>query len=164
MQKAMALNAETLVTDKGFGAFCNQTRRGCKARAYSIRKEKVISHIVQIQTQVRETAAIQAACQRLGLAPPVNGQHKLFASIATGLGIHLPGWTYPVVCNTNTGQLQFDNFNGRWGNQTQLDQFLQAYACERTRIEARKKGYSVTEQPLQDGSIKLTIHVTGGAA
>lgn len=50
-----------------------------------------------------------------------------------------------------------------WGDQTQLDRFLQAYACERTRIEARKKGYAVTEQPLQDGSIKLTIHVTGGA-
>ena len=51
-----------------------------------------------------------------------------------------------------------------WGAQQELDRFLQAYACERTRIEARKKGYTVTEQPLQDGSIKLTIHVSGGAA
>jgi hypothetical protein len=51
-----------------------------------------------------------------------------------------------------------------WGAQQELDRFLQAYACERTRIEARKKGYLVTEQPLQDGSIKLTIHVSGGAA
>lgn len=51
-----------------------------------------------------------------------------------------------------------------WGKQQELDRFLQAYACERTRIEARKKGYTVTEQPLTDGSIKLTIHVAGGAA
>jgi hypothetical protein len=51
-----------------------------------------------------------------------------------------------------------------WGKQQELDRFLQAYACERTRIEARKKGYTVTEQPLSDGSIKLTIHVAGGAA
>ena len=51
-----------------------------------------------------------------------------------------------------------------WGDQKALDRFLQAYAAERAKIEARKKGYSVTEQSLQDGSIKLTIQVTGGAA
>jgi len=36
-------------------------------------------------------------------------------------------------------------------------------AFEKTKLEARKKGHSVLEQPLEDGSIKLTIHV-GGAA
>jgi hypothetical protein len=50
-----------------------------------------------------------------------------------------------------------------WGAQQELDRFLQAYAVERTRIEARRQGHSVTEQPLADGSIKLTIHVGGGA-
>ena len=39
----------------------------------------------------------------------------------------------------------------------QLDRFLQAYAVEKARIEARKKGHAVTEQSLADGSIKLTI-------
>jgi len=34
---------------------------------------------------------------------------------------------------------------------------------EKGRIEARKKGYSVSETPLADGSIKLTIQVEGGA-
>jgi len=41
---------------------------------------------------------------------------------------------------------------------------MQAYAVERARIEARKKGHSVTETQLADGSIKLTIQVAGGAA
>ena len=36
-------------------------------------------------------------------------------------------------------------------------------AFEKARIEARRKGYTVTEQPLHDGSVKLTIQVTGGA-
>ena len=31
-------------------------------------------------------------------------------------------------------------------------------------IEARKKGHTVSEQTLPDGSIKLTIQVAGGAA
>jgi hypothetical protein len=31
------------------------------------------------------------------------------------------------------------------------------YAVEKTKLEARKKGHTVTEQALQDGSIKLQI-------
>jgi hypothetical protein len=62
-----------------------------------------------------------------------------------------------------SGQLRYDNYNGRWGDQEYLDQFLQRYAAEQAQIEARKKGLTVTEQSLSDGSIKLTINV-GGAA
>ena len=80
-----------------------------------------------------------------------------------GSGIELPHWKYPVVANTETGQLRYDNYNGRWGSQEFLDQFLQMYAVETTKIEARRKGHSVVEQKLDNGSIKLTVNV-GGAA
>jgi hypothetical protein len=38
---------------------------------------------------------------------------------------------------------------------------MQAYAVEKARIEARRRGHSVVEQPLPDGSIRLTIRVGG---
>jgi hypothetical protein len=98
------------------------------------------------------------------LAEPVQGTTKLFSGEVEGLAVQLPDWIYPVVCNLPTGQLHYDNFNGRWGDQSRLNQFLQAYAVEKTKIEARKKGHSVTETPLSDGSIKLTIQVHGGVA
>lgn len=120
-----------------------------------------MSHIVQIQSEVRDAAAVSVACERLGLPQPVEGTHSLFGGQETGLGVRLPGWQYPVVCNTATGQLRFDNYNGRWGNQARLDEFLQRYSVEKARIEARKRGHAVTEQALQDGSIKLTIQVGG---
>jgi hypothetical protein len=123
-----------------------------------------VSHIVQIQTQVRDAAAVAAACRRLGLPPPVKRTAKLFSSTATGLTVQLPGWTYPVVCDLSSGQLQYDNYGGRWGAPEKLAEFLQAYAVELAKIEARKKGHSVSEQTLADGSIKLTIQVAGGAA
>ena len=50
-----------------------------------------------------------------------------------------------------------------WGEQAQLDRFLQAYTVERAKLESRRKGHTCTEQQLADGSIKLTINV-GGAA
>lgn len=122
-----------------------------------------MSHIVKIETEVRDEAAVQSACQRLHLPPATRGTFELYSSTETGLGIELPKWKYPVVANTETGQLRFDNYNGRWGAQEYLDQFLQAYAVERAKIEARRKGHTVSEQSLTDGSIKLTVQVGGVA-
>ena len=123
-----------------------------------------MSHIVQIQTEVRDPAAVRIACERLQLPSPTEGSFQLYSARATGLGVQLPGWRYPLVCELTTGQLKYDNFGGRWGETTKLDAFLQAYACEKAKIEARRQGHSVVEQPLADGSIKLTIHVIGSAA
>jgi len=80
-----------------------------------------------------------------------------------GLIVRLPDWTYPVVIDTSSGQVRYDNYEGAWGDQARLERFLQIYAVEKARIEARKKGHQVTEQSLADGSIKLTIRVGGGA-
>ncbi len=122
-----------------------------------------MSHIVTIKTEVRDPAAVSAACRRLGLPEPVQGTAKLFEGEATGLLVKLPGWLYPVACNTATGTLSFDNYNQAWGPQEHLDRFMQSYAVEKAGIEARRRGHSVVEQPLADGSIKLTIQV-GGAS
>jgi hypothetical protein len=122
-----------------------------------------VSHIVTIQTEVRDPAAVAAACRRLGLPEPVQGTAKLFEGEAVGLLVRLPGWLYPLVLDTDAGQVRFDNYSGQWGEQKQLDMLLQAYAVEKAKIEARRKGYNATEQTLADGSIKLTIRV-GGAS
>jgi hypothetical protein len=123
-----------------------------------------VSHIVTVQTKIKDPAAIQAACRRLKLPEPQYGTFRLFSESATGHGVQLPGWRYPIVCDTQQGRILFDNYNGSWGNQQELDRFQQAYAVEKARIEARRRGHSVTEQTLADGSIKLTIQVAGGAA
>jgi hypothetical protein len=122
-----------------------------------------VSHIVTIKTEIRDAAAIRAACDRLTLAAPVFGAVKLFSGSKTGWQVQLPDWRYPIVCDVNTGKVDFDNYNGRWGAQERLDNFLQAYAVEKAKIESRKQGHTCTEQILTDGSIKLTVNV-GGAA
>lgn len=122
-----------------------------------------MSHIVQIQTEIRDPAAVIAACLRLNLPAPVHGTIELYGGAATGEAVQLSGWRYPAVCDTTTGQIRYDNFGGDWGDQKELDRFLQAYAVEKARIEARRQGHTVFEQPLSDGSIKLTIQVSGGA-
>jgi hypothetical protein len=85
----------------------------------------------------------------------------LFSGEVVGLGVELPNWRYPVVCETQSGELRFDNYGGHWGDQVQLDRFLQAYAVEKAKIESRRRGHTCTEQTLADGSIKLTVNVGG---
>jgi hypothetical protein len=122
-----------------------------------------MSHIVTIRTEVRDPLAVASACRRLGLPEPVSGTAQLFAGPAIGLLVRLPGWTYPAVVQTDSGRVQYDNYGGTWGAQEHLDRFLQLYAVEKAKLEARKKGYAVTEQPLADGSIRLSIQLGGGA-
>ena len=120
-----------------------------------------MSHIVTIKTEIRDANAVRAGCQRLRLPQPVQGTHRLFSRQATGLGVQLPDWRYPVGCELDSGQLKYDNYNGRWGEQRHLDAFLQSYAVEKAKIEARRQGHSVAESQLADGSVKVTINVGG---
>jgi hypothetical protein len=120
----------------------------------------LMSHLVQIDTKVNDPVAVSAACRRLSLAEPIHGTAQLFSGEATGLLIKLPGWQYPAVIDTLTGTIKFDNYQGHWGEQAHLDRFLQMYAVEKAKLEAKKKGYCVTEQARQDGSILIQIHET----
>ena len=122
-----------------------------------------MSHIVEIKTEVRDEAAVKAACVRLQIPTPEHKTVRLFNATATGLCVQLPNWSYPVVCNLQTGQLSYDNYSGAWGEQKHLNSLLQGYAVEKAKIEARKKGHTCSETRLEDGSIKVTIRV-GGAA
>ena len=122
-----------------------------------------MSHVVSIQTEIRDPVAIRAACERLQLPEPVYGEIQLYSSSATGWGVRLPEWRYPVVCDVSRAKIAYDNFEGRWGDPLQLNRFLQAYAVEKARIESHRRGHTCLEQVLEDGSIKLTIHVGGTA-
>lgn len=123
-----------------------------------------MSHVVTIQTKVRDTVALAAACRRLGLSEPAIGTAKLFAGEASGHIVQLPGWTYPLVIDTSKGELRYDNFAGAWGEEKELHKLLQRYAAEKAILEARRSGHSVLETALPNGSIKLTIQVGAGGA
>ena len=123
-----------------------------------------MSHVVEIKTEVRDPDALRAACRRLGVPEPALGTFQLYSAAASGLGVRLPGWHYPIVFDVKRAEAHFDNFRGYWGKQQELDKLLQAYAIEKAKIEARRKGYNTTEQQLTDGSIKLTVQIEGGTA
>ena len=121
-----------------------------------------MSHVVQIKTEIRDINAVRHACIRLQLEPPVRGTFGLFNSTESGYGVNLRDWKYPVVCKLETGAIRYDNYNGRWGDPQRLDEFQQLYAVEKSKLEARRQGLTTSEQALEDGSIKVTIHSGAG--
>lgn len=122
-----------------------------------------MSHIVTVQVEIRDLDAVRSACRRLGLKEPVHGKATLFETEVEGWLVEFPDWMFPTVCNLESGEVRYDNYGGSWGDEKYLDQFVQTYSIEKATLEARKKGYSVYEQPLEDGSVKLNITL-GGAA
>lgn len=123
-----------------------------------------MSHTVTVKTDVRSKQAIAAACQRLGLAAPVDGKHTLFQRSESlhGTAVQLPNWQYPVIFNTETGDVAYDNFNGNWGNIDEYNKFMQAYAVCRTMQEASLQGHMAMEETLPDGSVRITVNVENG--
>ena len=117
-----------------------------------------MSHTVTIKTKITDLTAIQSACSRLKLAQPTQGEVRLLDRVASGIGVQLDGWRFPV-CIESDGNLLFDNFGGFWGVPEKLDQFQQMYAVEKAKLEARKQGYQCSESVMADGSIRLQVLV-----
>ena len=122
-----------------------------------------MSHFTTIQTQIRDIAALRAACRELGFTVQEN-------AVARGYGenrhkgeyvIRLKG-PYDIALNRQqdgTFGLTTDWWDGHVEKEvgTNYGRLLQLYGVHKARIEAQRKGYTVRRQSLADGSIKLVI-------
>ena len=120
-----------------------------------------MSHTTTIKTQFLDEAAIAAACKELGLPAAIRGKATLFRfndpTEHEGILVQLPGWNYPVIINTKTGEAKFDNMNGKWGAQVELEKFTQYYGVHKATMEAQKRGLRVLRSVQPNGVIRLTI-------
>ena len=121
-----------------------------------------MSHVVTIETKLRDPAALSAACARLRLPEPKTETVKFFdGSEHEGLAVRPPGFVYPIVVRTD-GTTLSDTYNGRWGDDAFLGRLKQAYAVEAAKLQAKTRGHRIAEIALPDGGVKLTV--TAGAA
>ena len=119
-----------------------------------------MSHTTTISTKLKDEKAIADACKEMGLPIPVRGSAALFEGSEKheGLLVKLPGWTYPVIINTKTGEAKFDNYEGKWGEQKHLDKFKQLYAVHAATAACRRMGKTVS-RTSSNGKIYLTMNV-----
>ena len=121
-----------------------------------------MSHISKIELEVKDLAVLSQACARLGLTL-IRGQKEFRwygKSAPCKHAIKVPGAVYEigVVKQKGSYELNCDFYDGNIekavGRQGGL--LKQAYAVAKTKIEARKKGYSVLEQNTDTG---VRLHI-----
>ena len=122
-----------------------------------------MSHFTEIRTQVRDIAALRDACKELDLQLTDKTTSRGYAG-QTRQGdyvIRLKGpydialshqddGTYALTTDWWAGHVEKEVGQG-------FGRLLQLYGVHKTRLEAKRKGYTVKRQTLADGAIKLTI-------
>lgn len=123
-----------------------------------------MSHTATVKTEFRNRAVVQRAAEALGLECEVGEglKYEMYDdSIATGdVILKLPGWNYPVVIDTKTGDAKYDNYNGAWGDIARLEEFMQEYTLQVAENEAQEfvlQGWNVSRQKQENGDIQLVI-------
>jgi hypothetical protein len=141
---------------------------------FSSKKEgNPMSHVAKIELEITDLDALKAACQRLGLEFRCGqvvyawyGEYMADYPLPEGLtakdlgkcdhAIRVPGASYEIGVLKRNGKyhLLWD-FWSEGGLQCILGKnagrLRQAYAIERTRREALRKGYRITESKTQNG-------------
>jgi len=124
-----------------------------------------MSHISKIELEVRDLGTLRQACCRLGLNMLEGKKTFKWYSQEDGRcdhAIRVPGATYEigVIKTGDLYELECDYFDYTIGKAIGNNGGLlkQAYAIERTKTEARRKGHSVIEKRTDLG-IRLYVRV-----
>lgn len=118
-----------------------------------------MSHTVSIKaTEMKSEEHLAAACRRIKIEAPIKGVHEMFdGTKVQGNAVQLPGWHEKAVVKQD-GEVAFDNYGGRWGDEIELDKLVQAYKIEEIEAAARINAYTnIQEEELSNGDMKLTL-------
>lgn len=116
-----------------------------------------MSHIVTIETEMKNFDTIKEVCKILGLKYEQSKDIKVYNTIKSGIGIYLKGWKYPIVVN-ELGKVDYDNYSGSWGDIEEYNKFINEYSLEETLKRIKKKNLKYTIQRLND-EIKIEVMV-----
>jgi len=122
-----------------------------------------MSHFTSIDVQVKDIAALRAACQELGLDMLENTEARGYGSnrIHGDFVIRLkgpydvalqrqPDGTYRLTADLWQGHVEKELGNG-------FGRLKQLYGVHKATLESRKRGLSVRRQNRADGTIHLAL-------
>ena len=121
-----------------------------------------MSHISTIEVEIKDLATLSRACQALGLTLREENRFTYYNGYAPcDHVIRIPGARYEIgVVRTESGHtLHWDDWHS--GGLTQAlgpgaGKLKQAYAVERVRTEARRRGMRV-RQKIEGSAIQLVL-------
>ena len=122
-----------------------------------------MSHFTDIETRVRDIAAVRAACAELGLQVLENAEARGYAQnkVRGDFVIQLNGPYDVALQRDDNGNYRFvaDLWQGHVEKELGqgFGRLKQLYGVHKATIEARRKGLSVRRRKLPNGSIRLAL-------
>ena len=124
-----------------------------------------MSHISKIELEVKDLGILGQACRKLGLEL-VKGQESFRwygKKAACSHAIKVPEADYEIGVINQSGcyELNCDYYDRNLEKVIGLQggRLKQTYAVEKTKIEARKKGYAVIQKQTKTG-IRLHVRIS----
>ena len=122
-----------------------------------------MSHFTTINTQIKDTEALRAACTELGLSLLQNADARGYTNNKThgDFVIRLKG-SYDIALNKQPDG-SFGFTADLWAGHVEQEvgknygRLLQLYGVHKAMREARRKGLLVKRSQQQNGAIKLVI-------
>ena len=116
-----------------------------------------MSHTVKIEIELTDLDVLKTACKRLNLKYNDNSTVQLYdGNSYTGFVVQLPNWNFPIVISGKT--IYYDNYNGNWGNISELNKLKTYYGVEKVKQLARAKGYSYRELMINNNpQIRIAV-------
>lgn len=116
-----------------------------------------MSHTVKIEIELTDINILKVACKRLNLKYEENSSAQLYdGNTYQGFVIHLKDWNYPIIINGKN--IYYDNYQGRWGDISQLNQLKTYYGVEKVKALARSKGYAYRELIVNNRpQVRITV-------
>jgi hypothetical protein len=122
-----------------------------------------MSHFTDIETRIRDIPALRRACAELGFELLDDAEARGYSRNRVR-GRHVVRLKGPYDIAVNPGpDGGFALTADWWGGHVEREvgkgcgRLLQAYGVAKTRAEAVRRGYRVTQRTLADGAVKLTI-------
>lgn len=107
-----------------------------------------MSHLVTVKTKMTNMVCAERAARNLDWELDFSGNVKVYLGDRQEQGFgsfKIPSWHKPVLL-TQDGRLLYDNYNGHWGDEKELNKFRQGYASEVAIEEMTRKGYRLASQ------------------
>ena len=129
-----------------------------------------MSHFATIKTQIKDIDALRDACAEMGFLVLQNTEARGYESNRhKGEYVIALKGPYDIALNRQSDGaygLTTDWWNGHVEKEVGqgYGKLLQLYGAHKAMREARQRGYSVQRAALNDGSIKVTIGLSGASS
>jgi hypothetical protein len=120
-----------------------------------------MSHKVTQTPGMNNVTLLESTAKARGVRIDIKPQKvELYSeTVSADAALYLKDWSYPVAINFATGNVQYDNYEGKWGAEDELDAFVQEYRLQLAEAAMTElygpQGWRVERRAAENGVMQV---------